>query len=350
MHIAVRNGFHELASILKSHGAKADIENDDGKIVMTDIGNTEGSTVRGREDDDDDDFVDSELANSNNRVNIIDNRLQNRRNIMDELVRSANSQSLLSSLGLRSQLSNTYDLYETDDLTKHLTEFYNNNGGKRMVLHVMGGGAKKTDKKTNGTRKRNMYSDFSDKYEEVKRNNFMFAYGDTESNISPMSGGESSNNQNSSSTPMVSNTEKVHNETIELIKQTLKVDDATARIYKAVLYKMAKENNPQVGSFERANAMKSMVKKEVLSKIDVDKARAEIKKHYDDKRAASSSSASSSSASSSSLELSATSKMESSKSASKSSPELSATSASNAPKSGKISRSESSSTLGFYSN
>lgn len=65
-------------------------------------------------------------------------------------------------------------------------------------------------------------------------------------------------------------TDKIHEEVVEKIKELLGVDEETARIYKSVLYWKVKNEKPELAGYDRAMEMKKLVKKKELKDIDIE--------------------------------------------------------------------------------
>lgn len=63
----------------------------------------------------------------------------------------------------------------------------------------------------------------------------------------------------------------IHQRVIEKIQKMLKVDEETAKIYKAYLYNKVKKEQPELTSYDRATEMEKMTTVENLKNVDVDK-------------------------------------------------------------------------------
>jgi ankyrin repeat protein len=81
-----------------------------------------------------------------------------------------------------------------------------------------------------------------------------------------------------------SQVDKIHERTIEKIKEIMDVDSDIARNYKAVLYRKIKEEHPELGGYERALEMERLATKENLDKIDINKVTQEIKEYLEKKK------------------------------------------------------------------
>lgn len=100
---------------------------------------------------------------------------------------------------------------------------------------------------------------------------------------SSMSGGESpkeyetdssSNSSNSSSespTELAREVDNIHTRTVETIKKLMDVDEEIAKIYKSVLYRRVRKEQPDLSGFKRAEEMEKLAIKEELQKIDISK-------------------------------------------------------------------------------
>jgi len=81
-----------------------------------------------------------------------------------------------------------------------------------------------------------------------------------------------------------SKVDMIHQRTIKKIMEMMGVDELTAKNYKAVLYRRAKTEHPELGSFERATEMEKMATKDNLDEIDIKKVSKEIKEYIEQKQ------------------------------------------------------------------
>lgn len=65
-------------------------------------------------------------------------------------------------------------------------------------------------------------------------------------------------------------TNDIHDRTVETIKSLMDVDDATARVYKSVIYRRVKKEQPELSGYNRAIEMEKLATKENLEKIDIE--------------------------------------------------------------------------------
>lgn len=98
---------------------------------------------------------------------------------------------------------------------------------------------------------------------------------------SDMSGGFSPKNlseMSELSRMIESQADETHKRVVDRIKELLKVDDVTARAYKALLYSKVKSEKPELNNFDRAVEMEKITTKEILETLNKDKLK-EIKDH-----------------------------------------------------------------------
>jgi hypothetical protein len=73
---------------------------------------------------------------------------------------------------------------------------------------------------------------------------------------------------------------KIHEDTIKKIQELMGVDEQTARIYKAALYKQVKDKNPELNNLDRAVEMQNLATEKNLKKIDVEATNKEMQAKF----------------------------------------------------------------------
>lgn len=81
---------------------------------------------------------------------------------------------------------------------------------------------------------------------------------------------------------------EIHDRTVKKIMSLMNVSEEDAKVYKAALYSLVKNNNPELSNFDRATEMEKMATVEELSKVDLEKTKSEMKANFEKKMESSS--------------------------------------------------------------
>lgn len=77
---------------------------------------------------------------------------------------------------------------------------------------------------------------------------------------------------------------EIHNQVVKTIMELMKVDEETAKVYKAALWRMVKEKFPDVKTnLDKSTEMKQLATKKILKTIDIEKYKKDIQEYRNEK-------------------------------------------------------------------
>jgi len=77
----------------------------------------------------------------------------------------------------------------------------------------------------------------------------------------------------------------IHDKVVKKIMELMNVDEKTAKIYKAALYRKVQNNDPQklLNNYDRAVEMEKLTTKDVLDTVNIEETASEMEKHFKEK-------------------------------------------------------------------
>jgi hypothetical protein len=302
LHIAVGNGNHVLAKKLISAGANKNCKNKNNEMVVSEsesevrpVANLSATSPFSQ-------MRNSAQYSATSQTNNIvggsesDEVVKNLTNIFLNINRNKRTSDtdmsyMPSTLGLsqnsESTLVNTQTftggssddfggLLNTEQFVDQLLAKYNESGNNNTLTggnnNTLTGGNRKT---LIGTRKMTTLSEYS---LSSKLNSSDDDDDDDDSSSS------SSDSDTELSRLIKRQSDEIHERTIKKIMDLLKVDEKTARNYKAALYKRVKDEHPELNNLDRAVEMEKLATKSELTKVDIKKVTKEIEEHIAKKK------------------------------------------------------------------
>ena len=301
LHIAVRNGNHVLAKKLISAGANKNCKNKNNEMVVSEsesevrpVANLSATSPFSQ-------MRNSAQYSATSQTNNIvggsesDEVVKNLTNIFLNINRNKRTSDtdmsyMPSTLGLsqnsESTLVNTQTftggssddfggLLNTEQFVDQLLAKYNESGNNNTLTggnnNTLTGGNRKT---LIGTRKMTTLSEYS----------LSSKLNSSDDDDDDDSSSSSSDSDTELSRLIKRQSDEIHERTIKKIMDLLKVDEKTARNYKAALYKRVKDEHPELNNLDRAVEMEKLATKSELTKVDIKKVTKEIEEHIAKKK------------------------------------------------------------------